>query len=74
MDDLRANTEYTGYTAASPVIRHFWEVRTRARAPPVLPTTLTGTKILQKPCSTLACTGDMRGAAEHTTQIYLMAQ
>ena len=27
VDDLRANTEYTGYTAASPVIRHFWEVR-----------------------------------------------
>ena len=27
VDDLRANTEYTGYTPASPVIRHFWEVR-----------------------------------------------
>lgn len=26
MDDLKANTEYTGYTAASPVIQWFWEV------------------------------------------------
>ncbi|XP_075511798.1 LOW QUALITY PROTEIN: E3 ubiquitin-protein ligase UPL2-like [Primulina tabacum] len=26
LDDLRANTEYTGYTAASPAIQWFWEV------------------------------------------------
>ncbi|KAF7817048.1 E3 ubiquitin-protein ligase UPL1-like [Senna tora] len=26
LDDLRANTEYSGYTAASPVIQWFWEV------------------------------------------------
>ncbi|KAI4308662.1 hypothetical protein L6164_031716 [Bauhinia variegata] len=26
LDDLRANTEYSGYTAASPVILWFWEV------------------------------------------------
>ena len=25
-DDLRANTEYTGYTASSPVVQYFWEV------------------------------------------------
>lgn len=26
VDDLRANTEYTGYTAASNVVQWFWEV------------------------------------------------
>ncbi|XP_038984362.1 E3 ubiquitin-protein ligase UPL1-like [Phoenix dactylifera] len=26
LDDLKANTEYTGYTTASPVIQWFWEV------------------------------------------------
>ena len=26
IDDLRANTEYTGYTPSSPVIQWFWEV------------------------------------------------
>lgn len=26
MDDLSANTEYSGYSAASPVIQWFWEV------------------------------------------------
>lgn len=26
LDDLRANTEYSGYSAASPVVRWFWEV------------------------------------------------
>ena len=26
VDDLRANTEYSGYSAASPVIQWFWEV------------------------------------------------
>ncbi|KAF3795858.1 E3 ubiquitin-protein ligase [Nymphaea thermarum] len=26
LDDLRANTEYSGYTVASPVIQWFWEV------------------------------------------------
>ena len=26
-DDLRANTEYTGYTPSSPVVQYFWEVR-----------------------------------------------
>lgn len=26
IDDLRANTEYTGYTAAAPVIQWFWEI------------------------------------------------
>ncbi|MCO5577516.1 hypothetical protein L7F22_031347 [Adiantum nelumboides] len=26
LEDLRANTEYTGYTAASPVVQWFWEV------------------------------------------------
>ncbi|OMP04235.1 hypothetical protein COLO4_09844 [Corchorus olitorius] len=26
LEDLKANTEYTGYTAASPVIQWFWEV------------------------------------------------
>lgn len=26
MDDLKANTEYTGYTAASSVVQWFWEV------------------------------------------------
>ncbi|KAK9821448.1 hypothetical protein WJX81_000342 [Elliptochloris bilobata] len=26
VDDLRANTEYTGFTAASPVIQWFWQV------------------------------------------------
>ncbi|KAF5194891.1 E3 ubiquitin-protein ligase upl1-like protein, partial [Thalictrum thalictroides] len=26
LDDMRANTEYSGYTAASPVIQWFWEV------------------------------------------------
>ncbi|KAI4366524.1 hypothetical protein MLD38_022393 [Melastoma candidum] len=26
LDDLRANTEYSGYSAASPAIRWFWEV------------------------------------------------
>lgn len=26
LDDLRANTEYSGYSAASPVIQWFWEV------------------------------------------------
>ena len=34
-DDLRANTEYTGYTPSSPVVQYFWEVRPPARpAPP----------------------------------------
>ena len=32
-EDLRAHTDYTGYTPASPVIRHFWE----ARFPPTGP-------------------------------------
>lgn len=26
MDDLKANTEYTGYTGASSVVQWFWEV------------------------------------------------
>jgi len=26
VDDLRANTEYSGYSGASPVIQWFWEV------------------------------------------------
>lgn len=26
MDDLKANSEYTGYTAASSVVQWFWEV------------------------------------------------
>lgn len=26
VDDLRANTEYSGYSAASPVVQWFWEV------------------------------------------------
>lgn len=26
MDDLKANAEYIGYSAASPVIQWFWEV------------------------------------------------
>jgi E3 ubiquitin-protein ligase HUWE1 len=26
VDDLRANTEYSGYTPSSPVIQYFWEV------------------------------------------------
>ncbi|RRT84330.1 hypothetical protein BHE74_00000377 [Ensete ventricosum] len=26
VDDLRANTEYSGYSNASPVIQWFWEV------------------------------------------------
>ncbi|XWS11367.1 hypothetical protein CRYUN_Cryun38cG0078100 [Craigia yunnanensis] len=26
LDDLKVNTEYTGYTAASPIIQWFWEV------------------------------------------------
>lgn len=26
MDDLKANTEYTGYTVASHVVQWFWEV------------------------------------------------
>nr|XP_010929052.1 E3 ubiquitin-protein ligase UPL1 isoform X2 [Elaeis guineensis] len=26
LDDLKANTEYTGYTTASPIIQWFWEV------------------------------------------------
>ncbi|BFI34167.1 E3 ubiquitin-protein ligase HUWE1 [Marchantia polymorpha subsp. ruderalis] len=26
LEDLKANTEYTGYTAASPVVQWFWEV------------------------------------------------
>lgn len=26
VDDLRANTEYTGFTPKSPVIQYFWEV------------------------------------------------
>ena len=26
MEDLKANTEYTGYTTASPVVQWFWEV------------------------------------------------
>lgn len=26
VDDMRANTEYSGYSAASPVIQWFWEV------------------------------------------------
>lgn len=26
MDDLKANTEYTGYTVASSVVQWFWEV------------------------------------------------
>ena len=26
MEDLKANTEYTGYTVASPVVQWFWEV------------------------------------------------
>lgn len=26
MDDLQANTEYTGYSAASSVVQWFWEV------------------------------------------------
>ncbi len=28
--DLRANTEYTGFTAASPVIQWFWQARPRS--------------------------------------------
>jgi len=27
VDDLRANTEYTGFTAASPIIQWFWQAR-----------------------------------------------
>ena len=27
VDDLRANTEYTSYTAASPVVQWFWQAR-----------------------------------------------
>ncbi len=34
VDDLRAHTDYTGYTPASPVIRHFWEARFPAISPP----------------------------------------
>lgn len=26
VDDMRANTEYSGYSPASPVIQWFWEV------------------------------------------------
>lgn len=26
VEDLKANTEYTGYTAASPVVQWFWDV------------------------------------------------
>jgi hypothetical protein len=26
VEDLNANTEYTGYSAASPVVQWFWEV------------------------------------------------
>ncbi len=26
MEDLKANTEYTGYTAASPIVQWFWDV------------------------------------------------
>lgn len=26
VDDLKTNTEYTGYTAASPVVQWFWDV------------------------------------------------
>ena len=42
--DLRANTEYTGFTAASPVIQWFWQARPRpasvGRDPdPTLPST-----------------------------------
>lgn len=29
-DDLRANTEYAGYTPSSPVVQYFWEVRAPA--------------------------------------------
>ena len=32
-DDLRANTEYTGYTPSSPVVQYFWEVRHRPAWP-----------------------------------------
>ena len=32
-DDLRANTEYTGYTPSSPVVQYFWEVRRRPARP-----------------------------------------
>ena len=33
-DDLRANTEYTGYTPSSPVVQYFWEVRPARPAQP----------------------------------------
>jgi E3 ubiquitin-protein ligase HUWE1 len=26
VEDLKANTEYTGYTAASPIVQWFWDV------------------------------------------------
>ena len=26
IDDLRVNTEYTGFTPSSPVVQYFWEV------------------------------------------------
>ena len=32
-DDLRVNTEYTGYTPSSPVVQYFWEVRCRPARP-----------------------------------------
>ena len=35
VEDLRAHTDYTGYSQATPVIRWFWEVR--ARAPVLMP-------------------------------------
>jgi hypothetical protein len=35
-DDLRANTEYTGYTPSSAVVQYFWEVSPRPCSGPQL--------------------------------------
>ena len=40
-DDLRANTEYTGYTPSSAVVQYFWEV-SHVPAPLIIPSSYFG--------------------------------
>lgn len=58
VDDLRANTDYTGYTQASPVIGFFWEVRQLWHEPcvrvPTLAIVLLGACKLQRRARLLA--------------------
>ena len=61
-DDLRANTEYTGYTPSSPVVQYFWEVRLPARPRLPCPPARPGLRTLTP------CTG-ASSASQHYSKI-----